>query len=586
MSVRLLAAALLLVAVRPAAGSGVVVLVNRTDHDVTCTATAADGPPRRVTVVRGDLTVLTVAGATTVSFISNNRLRSLRAEQGSVHAFTAASDGLRTDPLLEAPAPPRGAPAQGDAEGMVAPPGVLVLPVKILVDGQEPAVRTLWEARLRKRIAAASEVLEHHCGVRLEVAAVGTWDSSPEAKDFAAQLSDFERKVPARHGLLAIGFSSRPLPADPSAPYVAALPTPLRPHILIGEWFPMGETQRLEVLLHEIGHYLGAVHTKETDSVMRLTPGDGRSVAKNFRIGYDPLNTLAMTLVAREALKRGSAVRKLGAVNPPTRSQLANFYKESARLVQDDPTPDKFLRLLDDVPPARPARAPDPMVDGARAVVEAVVAAADSAADAHLSGDRLTEHYVRAAAAAAGKLPEAQRVPAFLLGLAVALDTSDLLRKAATTRGLWGRVEYEDEREERLKQIGQPAVQGRPALVRHFAVAAALTAVAGSKAADPGGVVRELFDGEPGGAFNFAEVAAELSGGAFARALTDDPNRLAAVATSFTVADYIASPAGLDEALTRDEFNRRYGSYTDDRFREREADVRRRVAELAGNKSK
>jgi hypothetical protein len=585
MAGRLFAIAVLLAVARPAAGSGVVVLANRTARDVTCTATAADGPPRRVSVPRGDVTVLTVAGSTTVSYVSDNRLQSARLEQGSVSAFVPAVDGISLESLLST-APARAAPAAGDAQGMVAPPGMLVLPVKVLVDGQEPAVRAVWEARLRKRVAAASEVLEHHCGVRLEVAAVGTWNSSAEARDFATQLADFERKVPARAGQLAIGFSSRPLPPDPSTPYIAALPMPLRPHILIGEWFPLGETQRLEVLLHELGHYLGAVHTKEGDSVMRLTPGDGRSVAKNFHIGYDPLNTLAMNLVAREALRPRAGVRKLGAVSQPTRSQLAQLYKEAARLMSDDSTPEKFLRLLDDVPPARPARAPDPMFDGARGVVAAVVAAADDAADARLSGDRVTELYVRAAAAAAGKLPEAQRVPAFLLGLAVALDTSELLRKAAPTQRLWGRVEYDDEREERLKQIGQPTLHGSQSLTRHFAVAAALTAVAGSKAADTGGIVRDLFDGEAGSSFNFAEFAAEQSGAALARALTDDPGRLSAVAAAFTVADYVASPAGLDDALSRDEFGRRYGSYTDDRFRQREADVRRRVAELPANKSK
>ena len=177
-------------------------------------------------------------------------------------------------------------------------------------------------------------------------------------------------------------------------------------------------------------------------------------------------------------------------------------------------------------------------------------------------------------------------MPAFLLGLAVALDTSDVFRKATPTRGLWQRVESDDERTERLKVVGQPTLHGRHVLARHFAAAAALTAVAGSKAAEPGGLVYELFDVETAGAFGFAELAAELSGAALARALADDPNRLSAVATSFAVADYVASPEGLEHGLSREEFGRRYGSFTDERFRQREGEVRRRVAELPAFKSK
>jgi hypothetical protein len=225
-------------------------------------------------------------------------------------------------------------------------------------------------------------------------------------------------------------------------------------------------------------------------------------------------------------------------------------------------------------------------VSGAKTVVKAILAAAAAAAELRLSGDQWTEHCIRAAAAEAGKLPEAQRVPAFLLGLAVALDTSDLFRKSGPTRTLWRRVESDEERAERLKEVGLPTLQGRHVLARHFAAAAALTAVAGSKAAEPGGFVREVFQPEMLGSFSFTDLSAEFAGAAFARALAEDPNRLAAVAGSFTVADYVASPAGLEDGLSRDDFVRRYGSFTDERFRERESEVRRRVAELAAYKPK
>jgi hypothetical protein len=583
---RLLAAALLLAVSRTAAGEGPVILANHAERDVTGTVTAADGPPQRVTIARGDLTILTVSGATTVSNFSANRLQTVRVPEGSIYAFAAGGDGLTLEPLYTGP-PPRG-PAKGVAEGVVPQPAVVTVTVKLLVDEQEPAVQagpTGWEARLRKRVAAVSSVLEQQCRVRLDVTAIGTWESSGTARDFAAQLSDFEQRVPTRPAALAIGFTSRPLPREGNANLVAALPVPLQTHVLIGEWLPLAESQRREVLLHELGHYLGAVHSKDADSAMRLNPGDGRSVAKNFRIGFDPLNALAINLVAREAL-RPPPLRKLGSLTAPTRAQLTQIYREQVRLLPDDPTADKYLRLLDEVAPQRLTRKADPLVSGARDVVAAILSAADAAAELRLVGDQWTEHCTRAAAAAAGKLPEAERVPAFLLALAVGLDTSELFRKAGTTRGLWQRVESDDERTERLKVVGQPTLHGRHAFTRHFAAAAALTAVAGSKAADPGGLVHELFDAEGAGGFGFAELAVDLSGAALARALAENPGRLAEVAKSFTVADYVASPEGLEYGLSRDEFSRRYGSLTDERFRQREGEVRRRVAELQAFKSK
>jgi hypothetical protein len=228
----------------------------------------------------------------------------------------------------------------------------------------------------------------------------------------------------------------------------------------------------------------------------------------------------------------------------------------------------------------------DPLVASARTIVAAVVSAADAAAELGLSGDRLTEHCVRAAAAAAIKLPEAQRVPAFVLGLAVALDSSDQLRKAPSTRALWGQVESDDERKLRLKQLGQPTVQGKHTLARHFFVGAALTVIAGSKAAEPGGIVRELFDADTAGGFSFAEMGAELAGAGLARALIEDASRLAGLAASFAIADYVPSPAGLDDEMTRDELARRYGSITDERFRQRENEVRRRIADLPAFRAK
>ena len=66
----------------------------------------------------------------------------------------------------------------------------------------------------------------------------------------------------------------------------------------------MSEAERLEILVHELGHFLGAVHTADGNSVMRPALGDRRARGRSFRIGFDAPNTLAMNLVADELRSR------------------------------------------------------------------------------------------------------------------------------------------------------------------------------------------------------------------------------------------------------------------------------------------
>jgi hypothetical protein len=583
--VRRLPALTMLVVAGPAAAVAPVVLANRTNHAIVVTVSSATDRPLSIFIDRHDFTVLTVAGATTVSYVSEGRAQNTRVAEGTAYVFTSESDRLRLEPLSESASSP---PAKDSAQGVLPPRDVARLTVKLLVDRHEPGVRegrNGWENRLRKRIAAASEVLERQCRVRLEVVAVEVWESSPLAKTLVDQVEDFERNAAPRPAQVAIGFCSRTLPLEGGVRIAAPPAIPLGTHLLIDESVPLAESQRVEVLVHELGHFLGAVHTKDANSVMRMSPGDGRSLQRDFRIGFDPLNALVINLVAADGLKSPMA-KKLGALSAPTRRHLAKLYKEMARLTPEDQTVERYLRLLDDVPPARKQGHADPLVSGTRSVVAAVVSASDAAAELGLSGDRATEYCVRAAAAAAVKLPNADRASAFLLGLAVALDTSDLLHKAESTKAVWAQVETDDERRDRLKAIGQPTLLGRHSLCRHFVVAAALTSIAGSKAADPGGIVHDIFDEESAGRFSFSELSTELAGGAFARSIGDNPGRLETIAGSFALADYLPPTSGGDEPITRDEFNRRYGSFSDQRFRERETEMRRRIAELPAYRSK
>ncbi|HVW37281.1 MAG TPA: hypothetical protein VHB99_08240, partial [Pirellulales bacterium] len=100
-------------------------------------------------------------------------------------------------------------PQRAPSESRVGSYGVFRLPVKILVDDDQRAARQYWEARLRRRLAAASQVFERSCGIGFEVVASGTWDSSDRWDDFEATFAEFEREVDPAPGRLAIGFTSQ-----------------------------------------------------------------------------------------------------------------------------------------------------------------------------------------------------------------------------------------------------------------------------------------------------------------------------------------------------------------------------------------
>lgn len=586
------------------ARAGVIVVANRTAREV---AFAAAGSPEQV-LAAGDLAVLPADAGVTVSFTSGKEQRLLHLDCNMAYFFADRPDGINLHeigfsgeerPLDRPPIKPDG--------GLAKPPAIDAIPVRILVDQVEPAQRVVWEARLRKRVAAASAVLEHHCRVRLDVVETATWQSDDAALDFPALLTDFEEKVPRGAVRLTIGFTSRRFTTAAGALHLGGTRLPLHPYILVREWTPTSEPERLEVLLHELGHFLGATHSPEPISVMRPKLGDGRSPARGFRVGYDPLNTLVMNLVAEE--HRVRRLRSLAQLTPPTKARLAQIYREVQRAFPDDPTPPKYLSLLGvstkppnsttpDLPRTTAPPAPGSVAGSARAVVEALVKAAaanqalplpgtpGASAPFRRNSDALTEFYFQQAAIAARRLQAEVMVPAYLIGLSVALDTSSLLRKNPLTGSLWQRIESDAERDVRLKVLGLPTVHGRHDLCQHFVDSAGLAAVGGTTAAEAAGVLKELLDAQEGGSgFSFADLAADLSGVAFARQLMANPDRLSRLAEgAFAVKDFALAPDGLVEGLAYAEFARRFGSVADKRYKDEEALLRKRIAELSGYK--
>ena len=103
----------------------------------------------------------------------------------------------------------------------------------------------------------------------------------------------------------------------------------LQSHILVREWSAtMSEPEREEVLLHEVGHYLGAVHSPDPVSVMRPILADNQAIQTQFRIGFDPVNTLLINLVSEEIRER--SVTSVAEMTAGTRLRLGQIYSKLA----------------------------------------------------------------------------------------------------------------------------------------------------------------------------------------------------------------------------------------------------------------
>ena len=175
-------------------------------------------------------------------------------------------------------------------------------------------------------------------------------------------------------------------------------------------------------------------------------------------------------------------------------------------------------------------------------------------------------YYVRAAAAAAKRLPREVAGEAFLLGLGVALDDSPLLPGTPVIGDLWQQIEPPLQRSERLAVLGSPTMRGRHDSAQHFAVSAALTVLVGPQAAEGAGILKEVSDAQGGSGFSFVDLMSDLAGIAFATAVGDGRLPLSRVEAAFAVEDFLPAPDGLKEGIAWSDFVAAYGSWSDGRW--------------------
>lgn len=467
--------------------------------------------------------------------------------------------------------------------------------VKLLVDDDEPTHRQIWEAKLRKRVAAASEILEKHCGLKLNVVAVQTWDTDDKVHNFARSMREFENEVNPHPAQLAIGFSSQ-YKVQSGRVHMGGTRGALHPFILLRERSRnILEPERLELLVHELGHYLGASHSPEPTSVMRPLLTGGLQRRAGARVQFDPVNTLLIAMLGDEL--RSRKVKRLADVSPPTRQRMGEIYRVLTKALPKDPAAAQYLQLLG-LTGMRPIARVQPEIqdrkmisDTRRAVMQLVkvtksrrpeAAAEQRSPDGPrwYTGDQLTEFYVKQAALAALQLDPDQLEQVFLLSLGVFLDDSGTLLKVPTISAFVANVENETQREDRISILGSPTMHDRRDLARHFFISAHLATTLGPEAALKLGLGKEMMDANGGSGFSFADLAANLAGIEFAKRVSAGKISLEELSQRFEVADYLPAVDDLSEGLTIADLRARFGEISDRAFQTELAQIERRVLEL------
>lgn len=531
----------------------VVIVANRARDKVSMAVETPDGSQPR-TLEAGDVITLPWHGALAVRFDSWRR--SVRRELKANSIYYFADQGNEIEllsiglPETTSPEPAADVPRQERK--------TVSIPVKILVDDEERRIQRIWEPDLRKRFEAASDLLESAAGIRFEIVAAGDWESEDQLGDPRNLWAQFKRDVELGEARLVVGFSHQ-LRAMAGGFPAHLSDGILGTHILLPEYITGAtDADRLDVLLHELGHFLGASHSPESLTVMRPSPGDAATRLRDYRFGFDPLNLLVMNLVADEY--RLGPLDNVSRLTPRTRSRMIDAYAALEEFLPDD----EYARSIHEKMLDLEVGDPSEPISRILSTVVRRLAPPPSGPTAFATW---RQECVRVAAdAAAGHDEQAEQ--AFLLSLGVLFADPRVPVAAYAGGEIASRVaNAHDLLSSRWPDFAQRS-ESHHDTVGHFFLAAYTTATSGKTAARAAAIARNLLRVRAGDGFQTKLLSAEFAGIRFAERVLNGTLPLSRIADRFSTADFLPSGNDLDENLSWSQFRSRYESIDSDAFRE------------------
>ena len=569
------------------------ILVNQTPHHIQAEFPQRDEQRYRVALRPGEALPVATNGIVSFEYWHSDQKHVGALRPNGIYQLVSAPRGqveLRRLDLGGLEMPPR-AGGQGIVE--VRRPGIVK--VAIAVDDDEKTRRPIWEKKLKGRLESASKLLEFFVGMRLEVVGIRRWNTNANITNFDETLREFVQDVPAGSADLVIGFTSQ-YTLNLRQSRLGGTLGPLQNHILIREHGPrIGEAERLEVLLHELGHYFGAAHSPDTSTLMRPVLGDAQANRRSFRVVYDPVNLLAMNLVSEQLRLQGWQTQLV--IPPEVQLRLLDLYGWLAEAEPGDSAAGRMAKVLCrsvlgrvEETKQRPLHGnPEKLSErlarwyfqkSIKRVANAINREAGHRQEQSLHGDRLTEAYVRAAATVADQLSPSYAPRAFYMGLALALDRGDLIQRFDAISGRIHVREGLTERAQRERLVGNPTIWGRTGLLQHFVAAGMLTAFTDPKNAETVVLLKEFDEAQELAGFSFCDVTANIAGIRMSQALESGELTLAEVARSFSVRRFVPPVKEFSRSWSKTELEEDYGGVQSKAFKKEIELIRQSVNHL------
>jgi hypothetical protein len=550
--------------------AGVIVLGNYSEKEITFSINEPDKPPRKHILLPHQVLPYQLTAPATLALTSSGTLETYHVEPYHAYVVIPTNAGRLGLQQLELP----GQPPERDlrAELNPRPRKPVVIPVVVLVDDADPRAETIWQAETRQRIEAASVILEAQSGFQLKLVGYEIWKSDPNSQNFQEQFDRFEGSVRVKDRAIAIGFTSRKVDVKNGFGVTRGLGAS---HVLVREWQPRSEPERVEVLLHYLAMTLGAVPSPDPGSVMRDKLGDGQAVRPGYVIRLDPLNALALNLWADI---RRSGFTELARIPQVERSRLIRVYGALARAYPHDLRAMDYLKKLEqahihlDEPMVNLDQVPQPVDETkrnviARSVLEAIIKRLETHfANTRLTGDALTADLLRVALETALKHDGAEVLSGLLLGIGIALDDTNRLREDPLISTTIRQIESDVLRSQRLKCLTNPTIRNRRDLRQRFAVGCVTGQLLSEAVAEQNAISELMFDLHRPAGLSFACLAAEFGGIRLGKKLQLQPQLLKQLGLNLTPATLIPDTAGLSDGIGVVKFEREYGYVDDLRF--------------------